>query len=49
MSDAPTPPEKPDEPQPVTAGDPLGEGSEPPRDERAPSRRADRRPPPPSR
>ena len=33
MSDTPTPPEEPDEPQPVTSGDPLGEGAEPPRDE----------------
>jgi phage shock protein PspC (stress-responsive transcriptional regulator) len=37
MSDTPTPPEQPDEPQPVTSGDPLGTGpeapgSEPPRE-----------------
>ena len=30
MSDTPTPPENPDEPQPVTSGDPLGGGSEDP-------------------
>ena len=33
MSDTPTPPEKPDEPQPVTSGDPLGAGPERPADE----------------
>jgi phage shock protein PspC (stress-responsive transcriptional regulator) len=33
MSDTPTPPEEPDEPQPVTSGDPLGPGAEPPREE----------------
>jgi phage shock protein PspC (stress-responsive transcriptional regulator) len=30
MSDTPTPPEKPDEPQPVSSGDPLGSGAERP-------------------
>ena len=33
MSDTPTPPEDPDEPQPVSSGDPLGEGAEPPRED----------------
>ena len=33
MSDTPTPPEKPDEPQPVTSGDPLGSGPERPASE----------------
>jgi phage shock protein PspC (stress-responsive transcriptional regulator) len=33
MTDAPTPPDKPDEPQPVTSGDPLGEGPERPQQE----------------
>ena len=33
MSDTPTPPEKPDEPQPMSSGDPLDEPSEPPRED----------------
>ena len=33
MTDAPTPPEKPDEPERVTSGDPLGAAAEPPRED----------------